>query len=62
MPDKTIDNYIQDMDEFILQSIITDLQNGHLLEAEQEIQQMILTAIYEKQGAFEDRGLIVGRG
>ena len=62
MPDKTIDKYIRDMDEFILQSIITDLQNGHLLEAEQEIQQMILTAIYEKQGAFEDRGLIVGRG
>ena len=62
MPDKTIDKYIQDMDEFILQSIITDLQNGHLLEAEQEIQQMILTAIYEKQGAFEKRGLIVGRG
>ena len=62
MPDKTIDKYIQDMDEFILQSIITDLQSGHLLEAEQEIQQMILTAIYEKQGAFEDRGLIVGRG
>ena len=62
MPDKTIDKYIRDMDEFILQSIITDLQNGHLLEAEQEIQQMILNAIYEKQGAFEQRGLIVGRG
>ena len=62
MPDKTIDKYIQDMDEFILQSIITDLQSGHLLEVEHEIQQMILNAIYEKQGAFEQRGLIVGRG
>ena len=60
MPDKTIDKYIQDMDEFILQSIITDLQSGHLLEVEHEIQQMILNAIYEKQGAFEQRGLIVG--
>ena len=62
MPDNTIDKYIQDMDEFILNSIITDLQNGYLLEVEHEIQQMILTAIYEKQRAFEKRGLIVGRG
>ena len=62
MPDNTIDKYIQDMDEFILNSIITDLQNGYLLEVEHEIQQMILTAIYQKQRAFEDRGLIVGRG
>ena len=62
MPDNIMDKYMRDMDEFILQSIITDLQSGHLLEAEQEIQQMILTAIYQKQGAFEDRGLIVGRG
>ena len=62
MPNNTMDKYIQDMDEFILSSIITDLQNGHLLEAEHEIQQMILNAIYEKQSAFEQRGLIVGRG
>ena len=62
MPNNIMDKYIQDMDEIILQSIITDLQSGHLLEAEQEIQQMILNAIYEKQSAFEDRGLIVGRG
>ena len=62
MPNNTRDKYIQDMDEFILSSIITDLQNGHLLEAEHEIQQMILNAIYEKQSAFEQRGLIVGRG
>ena len=62
MPNNIMDKYIQDMDEFILQSIITDLQSGNLLEAEQEIQQMILNAIYEKQSAFEDRGLIVGRG
>ena len=62
MPNNIMDKYIQDMDEFILQSIITDLQSGHLLEAEHEIQQMILNAIYEKQRAFEKRGLIVGRG
>ena len=62
MPDKDVHKVIQDMDEFILSSIITDLQSGHLLEAEHEIQQMILTAIYEKQRAFEKRGLIVGRG
>lgn len=62
MPNNTMDKYIQDMDEFILSSIITDLQSGHLLEVEHEIQQMILNAIYEKQSAFEQRGLIVGRG
>ena len=62
MPNNTMDKYIQDMDEFILSSIITDLQSGHLLEVEHEIQQMILNAIFEKQSAFEQRGLIVGRG
>ena len=62
MQDNKVHKVLEDMDEFILQSIITDLQSGDLFKAEQEIQQMILTAIYQKQGAFEDRGLIVGRG
>ena len=62
MQDNKVHKVLEDMDEFILQSIITDLQSGDLFKAEQEIQQMILTAIYQKQRAFEDRGLIVGRG
>tara|TARA_R100000742_G_C4162360_1_gene3525 strand:- start:42 stop:221 length:180 start_codon:yes stop_codon:yes gene_type:complete len=57
-----LDKYIKDMDEYILQNIITDLQSGNLLEAEHEVQEMIVTAIYEKSASFEDRGLIVGRG